>query len=220
MVITNVRHIIGIYRDGIGYNEMDVVTDSISTNLVIALPAEARPLIEQLNLQRDQANMRMPVYVGNGIQLVITGTGAAASAQGVRYIHSITPGSAMQWINLGICGHGSLEVGTPILIDRIIDQQRDVTWSLAIPQQMTKAVGALTCVSRAQSEYADNMAYDMESSGFIGAVSEIDSITSATVFKIVSDNPDYESRGISGKFVQSLVSQQLGLIRSLIDHYR
>ncbi|MES9970135.1 MAG: hypothetical protein ABW092_08880 [Candidatus Thiodiazotropha sp.] len=199
---------------------MDAATNNSTINLVIALPAEAKPLIRSLNLQRDQANRHMPVYLGNDIQLVITGTGSAASARGVHYIDSITKGSAVQWINLGICGHGSLEVGTPLLVDRIIDPQRNETWSLATPQSMTEVVGPLTCVTEPECEYADNMAYDMESSGFADAVCEVDAIASATVFKIVSDNPANESRGISGKFVQSLVNRQLGLFQTLIKHYR
>jgi nucleoside phosphorylase len=191
--------------------------DDNAINLVIALPAEAKPLIKQLNLRRDQANMKMPVYSDNRIMLVITGPGANASAQGVQYLRSINASSATQWINIGICGHGSLEIGTPLLIDRIIDQRSGREWSLAIHPMMVDSIGTLTCVSEPQSEYAVDMAYDMESSGFIKAVTESDTLESATVFKIVSDNPDHGARGISGKFVRALVQKQLGLIRSLIE---
>jgi hypothetical protein len=190
---------------------------SHSVNLVIALPAEAKPLIRQLNLQRDQTKMRMPVYSGNGIELVITGAGANASVQGVHYLHSINTSSTVQWINIGICGHGSLEVGTPLLIDRIIDQPSGREWSLAIQPLITETIGALTCVPEPQSEYADGMAYDMESSGFIQAVIENGTLESAKILKIVSDNPANDTRDISGKFVRRLVEQQLGLIRSLIE---
>ncbi|MES9813735.1 MAG: hypothetical protein ABW161_12840 [Candidatus Thiodiazotropha sp.] len=191
--------------------------DSEFINLVIALPAEARPLINSLNLQRDQANMKIPVYRGNGIQLVITGPGATASARGVRYIHSIKLCSSAQWVNLGICGHGSLDVGTPLLINRVIDQQSGKEWPLPIRHLISGTTGALTCVPEPQSDYADDMAYDMESSGFIQAVNDIDMIEYSKIFKIVSDNPANDSRGISAKFVGTLVQQQLGLIRSMID---
>jgi hypothetical protein len=191
--------------------------DGYHTNLIIALPAEAKPLIKQLNLRRDQINMRMPVYYGNGIALVITGSGANASAQGVRYLRSINAASTAQWINIGICGHGSLEIGTPLLIDRIIDLRSGKAWSLAIRHLIVESIGALTCVPEPQAKYADNMAYDMESSGFIEAVTETDTVESAKIFKIVSDNPTNDSRRISGKFVRTLVQQQLGLIRSLIE---
>ncbi|MGD8912595.1 MAG: hypothetical protein PVI97_05335 [Candidatus Thiodiazotropha sp.] len=158
----------------------------------------------------------MPVYSGNGIELIITGAGANASAQGVRYLRSINTSSTVQWINIGICGHGSLEVGTPLLIDRIIDLPSGRKWSLATHPVMSEPIGTLTCVPEPQSEYADDMAYDMESSGFIQAVIENDTLESARILKIVSDNPANDARGISGKFIHTLVEQQLGLIRSLI----
>ncbi len=186
-------------------------------NLVVALPAEAKTLMDDLDLRRDQLHMRMPVYIGDGIRLVITGPGTRASAQGVRYLHDIQTTARARWINLGICGHGSLEVGASLLVDRIIDMGSGEEWSLQTPDSPGNHVGALTCVRRAQSEYTPDMAYDMESSGFIEAVAAIDAITCARVCKIVSDNPQSNSRKISGKFVRALFRQQLGLIRSLID---
>ncbi|PUB86010.1 MAG: hypothetical protein DBP02_04150 [gamma proteobacterium symbiont of Ctena orbiculata] len=191
--------------------------DSEFINLVIALPAEARPLINLLKLRRDQVNMEIPVYHGNGIQLAITGPGAVASARGVRYIQSIKPCPAAKWINLGICGHGSLAVGTPLLINRVIDQQSGKEWPLTIRHLITETTGALTCVPEPKSEYTDDMAFDMESSGFIQAVNDIGMIEYAKIFKIVSDNPANDSRRISAKFVHTLVQQQLGLIRSMIE---
>jgi hypothetical protein len=187
------------------------------SNLVIALPAEARPIINLLNLKRDQVNMAMPVYGRDHIRLVISGAGASASAHGVRYLHSIRPDTKVQWYNIGICGHGSLEVGVALLINHIIEQQSARCWSLKIPHRITCPVGALTCVAKPQADYADGMAYDMESSGFIDTVKDVASLDAARVFKIVSDNPDNGARGISGKIVRSLVEQQIGLIQSMVE---
>ncbi|MEW8293987.1 MAG: hypothetical protein AB2556_15765 [Candidatus Thiodiazotropha sp.] len=188
-----------------------------STNLVIALPAEARPLIDMLNLKRDQTNRVMPLYSADAVNLVVTGPGASAAARGVRYIDDLRPRSHAHWINIGICGHGALAVGTPLLVDRILDLQGGGEWALTLPHPPAGCVGPLACVPEPQAEYETDMAYDMESCGFIEAVTAIDSVASATVLKIVSDNPDNDVRKISGKFVHRLVQQHLGLIRSLID---
>jgi hypothetical protein len=191
--------------------------DDNTVNLVIALPAEAKPLIDELDLQRDQGHMRMPVYVGRGIRLVITGPGIKASAQGVHYLRTIQASGNSRWINLGICGHGTLEVGAPLMIDRIIDMRSAEEWSLPRSRFAGYRSGPLTCVTRVQSDYLPDMAYDMESSGFIQAVADVADVTCARVFKIVSDNPHSDSRRISGKFVRTLFRQQLGSIRSLLD---
>ncbi|MEW8508279.1 MAG: hypothetical protein AB2598_16410 [Candidatus Thiodiazotropha sp.] len=188
-----------------------------SVNLVVALPAEAKPLIAKLNLKRDQKNMTLPLYSAGRIRLVVTGPGASAAAQGVHSIHHLSPSSHAHWINIGICGHGSLAIGTPLLADRIIDKRSGGTQSLAIPRQFSDTAGSLTCVSKPQADYAADMAYDMESWGFIEAVTALDRSLSATVFKIVSDNPDNNAQHISGKFVHMLMQQHLDMIQSLID---
>lgn len=186
-------------------------------NLVIALPAEAKPLINLLNLHRDQVNMARPVYRRDHIQLIISGAGTRASADGVRYLHTIRSGSAAQWFNIGICGHGSLEVGAPLLVDRIIEQHSGRQWPLTIPHRIHSSIGTLICVAAPQNDYAADMAYDMESSGFIEAVSKIAPVNTARVFKIVSDNPANDTRGISGKWVRGLIEQQCGLIQAMIE---
>ncbi|MBT2969564.1 MAG: hypothetical protein KME56_06315 [Candidatus Thiodiazotropha sp. (ex Ctena orbiculata)] len=159
----------------------------------------------------------MPLYSADAVRLVITGPGATAAAQGVRYVHDVRPHSHAHWINIGICGHGTLAVGTPILVDRIVDVQGGGEWSLPLTHPLFNCVGPLACVPQPQAEYEAEMAYDMESCGFIEAVTAINSLTSATVMKIVSDNPDNDVQQISGKYVRRLVQQHLGLIRSLID---
>jgi hypothetical protein len=186
-------------------------------NLVVALPAEAKPIIGMLNLKRDQVNMLMPVYHREHIQLVISGPGIKASADGVHYLHSIRSSATAQWLNIGICGHGSLDLGAALLVERIIDQQSGRRWSLTLPQRTTCAIGTLTCVAKPQAEYAIDMAYDMESCGFIDTVSEITAIEFARVFKIVSDNPVNHKRGINTKLVRSLIEQQSELICSMIE---
>jgi hypothetical protein len=197
-------------------NDMGMQT-GYSLNLVVALPAEAKPIIRLLNLKRDQVNMDMPVFYSGHIQLVISGPGVQASTDGVHYLHSVRPVATAQWLNIGICGHGSLEVGAALLAERIIDRQTGRRWSLTPPQKTTCTIGALTCVAEPQAEYAIDMAYDMESSGFIDTVSTVASIESARVFKIVSDNPANDIRGINAKRVGRLIEQQCELIRSMIE---
>ncbi|MES9992328.1 MAG: hypothetical protein ABW098_10265 [Candidatus Thiodiazotropha sp.] len=188
-----------------------------SINLVIALPAEAKPLITMLSLKRDQQNRLLPCYSANGIQLIVTGPGTTAVAKGVYYLHRLSPSSQVHWINIGICGHGSLAVGSPLLVEHIIDSQSGEQRSLSIPCQISSTIGSLTSVTKPQAEYEVDMAYDMESWGFIEAVTAIDSTCPATILKIVSDNPHNGVNKINGEFVRMLVQQHLDLIQSLIE---
>jgi hypothetical protein len=187
-------------------------------NLVIALPAEAKPLIRLLKLQRDQVNMALPVYRQDHFQLVISGPGREAATQGVRYLHSIQPNAEVKWFNIGICGHGSLELGTLILIDCIVDQQTGRRWSLTTTPESIHPSGILTCVDIPQTDYAPEMAYDMESSGFIDAVSSLNQVEFARIIKIVSDNPQHNSRKINGKLIRTLFEQQLESVNAMIQY--
>ena len=49
-------------------------------HLVVALPAEASPLIERLGLRRDMAGRAMRLYVGDDLRLVVSGVGKVAAA--------------------------------------------------------------------------------------------------------------------------------------------
>ena len=47
------------------------------TNLVVALQAEARPIIEALDLVQDRPAGMFPVYCNGGLSLVVSGIGRA-----------------------------------------------------------------------------------------------------------------------------------------------
>ncbi|MCU7922571.1 MAG: hypothetical protein KZQ88_07710 [Candidatus Thiodiazotropha sp. (ex Dulcina madagascariensis)] len=186
-------------------------------NLIVALPAEAKPLIKALGLVRHQPVESLPLYTGTGIRLAVTGTGAAAASLGVDYLYSMIPrGHPVQWLNVGVCGHGSLAVGEPLLADRVIDQRSGRCWSLQSRRPLAACTGPLTCVRTAQSDYQSQMAYDMESAGFIASVSSLDAVESASIMKIVSDNPDHSTQGINAKLVQDLVQQRIRIVGDLI----
>ncbi|MCU7863911.1 MAG: hypothetical protein KZQ92_08040 [Candidatus Thiodiazotropha sp. (ex Lucinoma borealis)] len=194
------------------------IQDANHINLTVALPAEAKTLRKTFGLMRRQPVESMPIYTGNGIHLCVTGPGASAASLGVQLLNSMTPaGVRTLWLNSGICGHGSLPVGESLLVDRVIDQERDRSWSLQTRLPIAAITGPLSCVQTPASEYQQDMAYDMESAGFIESVNTIDGTESITIIKIVSDNPDQPSRGISTKLIHDLFEKQISLIRDLVE---
>ncbi|MCU7881670.1 MAG: hypothetical protein KZQ66_18880 [Candidatus Thiodiazotropha sp. (ex Lucinoma aequizonata)] len=194
------------------------IQDTHHINLTVALPAEAKPLRKAFGLMRQQPIESMPIYTGNGIHLCVTGPGTSAASLGVQLLKSITPADVRTlWLNCGICGHGSLPIGESLWVDRVIDLERDKSWSLQTRLPIAAITGPLSCVQTPTSDYQQDMAYDMESAGFVESVSAIDRSESITIIKIVSDNPDQPSRGISAKLVQDLFEKQISLIHDLVD---
>lgn len=185
-------------------------------NLVIALKAEATPLINHLEMKRFQPIGPLPLYQASGVDLVVSGPGRSSVESGVAYLHEIAPpGSNPVWVNIGICGHGSLDVGELLLADKVIEQNGDC-WHLNTAFRTPLNSGPLSCVIAPQAEYEPQMAYDMESSGFIAALTSIASPDDLHIIKIVSDNPQCGHEKISGKGVRALITQQLDQISELI----
>jgi adenosylhomocysteine nucleosidase len=185
-------------------------------NIAVALPAEAKPLIHAFGLRRRQPDTASPLYVGGDLALVLTGTGAAAMQRGVIHLSQYACGVSARWLNVGIAGHGSLAVGSCLLADSVNDRQTGRRWRLHAPRGLGIPAGPLHCVDKAESDYAANTGYDMESGGFAAALSTIDALDRTCILKIVSDGPDQPSERITGKMVSNLVLRTIPLITALI----
>jgi nucleoside phosphorylase len=185
-------------------------------NLVTALPAEAKPLINSYALKRRQPEGQLPLYQAPGIHLVISGPGTRSIANGVTYLHQITTSAKRPiWVNIGICGHGSLQVGELMVADSVIDQSGTI-WQLESANELPVKLGPLTCVLQPQATYSPHMAYDMESSGFLNSLTSLTTLERVHIIKIVSDNPDTGIETINAKQVRSLIQEKISVISKLL----
>ena len=185
-------------------------------NLITALPAEAKPLIRRLGLMRLQPVGPVPIYTASGVHLAVSGPGTSAMATGVAHLHTLAPSdTAVGWLNVGICGHGSLNLGDALLADKIIEQNGQ-SWELRTPVDTPFQNSSLTCVSRPQTGYAPHMAYDMESAGFLASATCFASLNSISVLKIVSDNPEHGVEKINAKRVRELIAPHVDHIWDLM----
>ncbi|MCG7983739.1 MAG: hypothetical protein JAY90_13445 [Candidatus Thiodiazotropha lotti] len=186
-------------------------------NLLTALPAEAKPLIKCFTLQRHQPLGAIPLYKAQGIHLAVSGPGLKSIPPAVSYLQEMTPkGSQPVWINLGICGHGSLAIGELLLADQVTTPD-GLQWKLQSPVDSIANHGQLSCVSSPQAAYQPQMAYDMESSGFLASLTPTTSLDRVHILKVVSDNPENGIETINAKRVNKLITDQISLIREFIE---
>jgi adenosylhomocysteine nucleosidase len=185
-------------------------------NLAVALPAEAKPLIRAFGLRRRQPDGAAPLYVGGDLALVLTGAGAEAMQRGVIHLSEYAAGGERHWLNVGIAGHGSLAVGECLLAESVVERSSGGRWHLHAPDVIGIPIGALHCVSEAESDYAADTGYDMESGGYAAALCALDALERASILKIVSDGPDQPSQRLNGRRVSDLVYRAIPLIRTLI----
>ncbi len=178
------------------------------TELVIALPAEARPLRRALALPRVQTHGDFPLYADGPLRLIVTGPGQRAAAEAVAWLAAQSPRRACQarWLNLGIAGHARAPLGQAYAIESLTGPDGH-TQKTAPPTGLPRA--SLHSAEQPVNDYPEETLVDMEGAGFHRAASAIAPFEHIHLVKVVSDNRATPARGINGKRCEALVSSLL-----------
>jgi len=190
-------------------------------NLVLALKSEAKPLIEHFKLAETVTDTGARLFEGSGLSLVIGGIGKAAATAAVTTLSvRSSPQEEQVWINLGLAGHRTHEVGRAFLAHSVEDAQSGEIWR---PRPIVDAdlpTVAVQTVERPELDYPEDCLYDMEASAFMAAVSRRPYADLIQVMKIVSDNRKRPTRQLTAQLAVRLVRQQLPAIERLISEIR
>jgi nucleoside phosphorylase len=184
---------------------------------VVALAAEARPLIEHLALRPRDTIEGLPVYERENIQLIVGGVGKAAAAAATALLH-IRSGQErdMFWVNVGLAGHRHRDIGRGFLADRIEDLYSGKVWhptpvpSLGIPSLTVRTVEDI------EERYEGDALYEMEAAGFFAVASLLSRRELVQVFKIVSDGPSSPARSLTARRVSELVAAHAETVARLL----
>lgn len=190
----------------------------IPVNLVVALPAEAKPVIRHFGLQRWQPDGDFPVYRNGPLCLVLSGVGKAASAAAVAFLNARRSEAGRSiWLNLGIAGHGRQAVGEALLASRITDGETHQSWGVCITFEPPCDTTCLLSLDRPHDHYPSNCATDMESTGFVSAALRHSPPQLVHCLKIVSDNPASPAQNINARLVSDLIANRLTIVSLLIE---
>jgi nucleoside phosphorylase len=190
-------------------------------HIVTALSCEAKPLIHHYRLNGRQAENGFHVYENDAMRLIIAGMGKCAAAAACAYLQGLEPKGKHIWLNLGIAGHATLNVGEPILAHKVIDAATNVTWYPPLLFTPPCQTVPLLSVDQPKASYASGIAYDMEASGFYATAGHFNSYELVQVLKVISDNHTNPMQQVSKKLAQEIISNQLVtldvLIRQLLE---
>ena len=187
-------------------------------NLVVALKAEARPLIRHYELHDRHAGTTFPVYLGTGMALVVSGPGKAAAAAATAWLQGITQGNKHNaWLNIGIAGHATYAIGDGRIANRITEHATDRSWYPPQVYDLDIATGRLLTVDSPENDYPVDALYDMEAAGFYPEACRFSTGELVQCFKIVSDNRQHANTKITAKHCEQLVDSQLKTINSLVE---
>ena len=115
-------------------------------NFIVALHPEARPIIERYGLEKRLSSIPFSFFENEKHQLIISGIGRINAAAATGYLLSQIDESPQSIINLGIAGHGNLNIGTPFIANRVIcPEEKVVHYPTPILDQDIERSALQTC---------------------------------------------------------------------------
>jgi hypothetical protein len=185
-------------------------------NLLVALQAEARPLIKHFGLDGRPAVAGFRRYGNAEINLLVTGTGSVAMAAAVALLGLEALTAPAAWINFGIAGHRDWPVGRALLATKITDHGSGLCWYP--PQVITTNLAGveLLTVASPVDNYPDSAAVDMEASGFYPTACRFATAELVQCLKVVSDNRDRPANELNEAGISELISAGLEPLNGLL----
>ena len=186
--------------------------------LVVALAAEARPLLASHRLQ-GVSDHPYRICAGEQTHLIVSGVGKIAAAAATAYLRALIGDTPAAWLNIGIAGHGSQAVGMPLLAHKVVDAASGKPFYPTFTAPPPCRTTLLHTVDRAQPASGD-AAYDMEASGFCEAAQRFATSERVHCLKVVSDNPQSSYQTLNAEKVTALIESQLDTVAQVGEHLR
>ncbi len=181
-----------------------------------ALAAEARPLLDHYRLRACCTDAPFRLYANDALRLVVSGPGKTATAAAIAYTCARFADELGPWLNVGIAGHPTAALGTPLWVHRATDTANDATYYPGIAFTLPCLGAPLETVDKPGGAYSDGTLCDMEGSAFFQTTQRFVAAELAHSLKVVSDNRILPSDAMDRQRVGPWVA---GLI-PLIDRLR
>ena len=177
---------------------------------VVALQAEARPLVERFGMQA-VGEGPFPVYRGQAGWLIVSGQGKAAVAAATAYLHLLSGAVPCRaWLNVGLGGHSERPLGEGVVAHKISDGASGASWYPQLVIDSPRPTVPVLTVERVDEEYSLPWVYESEAAGFFPTACRFSVAELVHCFKVISDNPDATlARRTSGAAVTELIAGNL-----------
>lgn len=189
----------------------------ITCQLMVALAAEAKPLIDHFGLKPER-NQRFRSYTNGTISLVESGMGRlnAAAATASALERNFLAGQHPVCVNVGIAG-ADRAVGDLLVAHRIVDEATNQRWHPQLTAVSIQESIEVVTTSSPSTQYQAEAAFDMEAAGFIAAAVRYTSTEFIHSLKVISDNPQNTLTSLDKNIVVDLITAQLPDIQQTIE---
>lgn len=190
------------------------------TRFVVALRAEAIPLIDHFGLSATGASPRaFPTFTSGSTSLVVSGPGKTRAAAATAYLYATTDNRDPDtWLNVGIAGHRDRAPGNLIRAHKIRDAATGASFYPARVGAFDIETAAVTTVDRTEAEFATDAVYEMEASGFVETALRWSTSELVQCLKVISDNRQTGTASITKQSIIDLVGGRLADIDGLVAH--
>ncbi len=191
---------------------------------VVALPAEARPLIGAWGLKRCPESTCLPVYKSADDRrwLIISGVGRVAAAMAVGFLaHFAGANRSGAWLNAGIAGSAAHPLGSLIIGHKVVDTAVRRSW---YPSQLFQGPRLKVCPGAViytgdhpVSDYPPEGVVDMEAAAVCAAALRFSSVELVQCLKVVSDTPERGVNLVTKDHAVGLMEAQLETLNAVAD---
>jgi hypothetical protein len=191
-------------------------------HVVVAHPAEARPLIGRYDLRAENGHGAFTVHRGDSLVVAVGGAGKTAASAAAAYLFAAGGGGRDgAWVNVGMAGHSELEIGRGLLAHKVVDEGSGACWYPPLIIETACPSATVLTVEGLEEDYEGDRLYDTEAAGFFAAASRFATCELIHAFKIVIDNHGATvGERFSPEVMEDLVASKLGLLDGLFDELR
>lgn len=190
--------------------------------IAVALPCEARPLIDFYRFKRDLSSSAFNLYIHHELPLalIISGVGKIKMAAAVAYVHQyLQLDEKTHYINLGIAGSGILALGELVVAQKIIDQASGKHYFPFIAKESSLYLTDVVTADTPTTHYPAAGVVDMEAAAFFVSAGLFVTQEYLSVIKIVSDNNTHRINHINKEKVIQLITAKLFFIDQKLKNF-
>lgn len=196
-----------------------LITHATLSIIVCALACEAKPFIDFFKLKKNTQIHPFAVYQSASVVVMVSGMGQINMGAAVNWLSGYLPSKQTQfWINVGIAGHQSADIGTLFCTHKISHAQRNLYPTKWLNHKV--ALEQLNTINHAETAYKDSGLYDMEGFAFYQSAIRFNSQECVQCLKVVSDNRGQgirRDKTFIAKLITQLIVKQCAAIVAFIE---
>lgn len=192
----------------------------VGVDIVVALKAEARPLVAHFGLHTAPGCGACALYRGDLVRLIVSGVGRAAASAAVDQLRHLDGQTSARraWLNIGLAGHGQLPPGSLLTATDVVDRASGKRWRLS-PALVDGTCPASTVVTvdGVERNYAPpDCAFEMEAAGFCEQALQATHSSWVGCLKVISDGPGHGPELLNAKVARGLIEQHVDSIERAV----